>query len=98
MAVTKCPLKCCRPCVCECGTSHTSMLAQVLAASEMPCCCMATPVQRGCKAELDGATFVGHSDLAATKDAPAISMQLCHEALMAFDRACVQMRGETCLL
>jgi hypothetical protein len=37
---------------------------------------------------------VGHSDYAATKDAPAISMQLSHEALKAYLNAHVLMRGE----
>jgi hypothetical protein len=50
-------------------------------------------VQDACKAELEGVTFVGHSDLAATKDAPAISMALSHEALIVSRKAHVQMRG-----
>jgi hypothetical protein len=52
------------------------------------------PVQDSCRAELEGVTFVGHSDVAATKDAPAISMMLSHQALMAFTKAHVLMRGE----
>jgi hypothetical protein len=59
---------------------------------------MIMPVQDGCRAELEGVTFVGHSDLAATKDAPAITMALCHEALIAFSKARVQARGELPLL
>jgi hypothetical protein len=55
-------------------------------------------VQEGCRAELEGATFVGHSDLAATKNAPAISMEMCHEALVALSKAHVQMRGALQLL
>jgi hypothetical protein len=59
---------------------------------------MPMPLQDGCKAELERVTFVGHSDLAATKDAPAISMALYHAALKAFSKAHVQMRGALQLL
>jgi hypothetical protein len=51
------------------------------------------PVQEGCKAVLKGVTFTGHSDLAATKDAPAISMALSHLALKAHCKAHVLMQG-----
>jgi hypothetical protein len=50
-------------------------------------------VQEG-RAELEGVTFVGRTDVAATRDAPAISMVLCHEALQAHTKARVQMRGK----
>jgi hypothetical protein len=56
------------------------------------------PVQNGCRAELEGVTFVGRTDLAATKDAPAISMALCHQALKGTSKAHVQMRSKKLLV
>jgi hypothetical protein len=52
------------------------------------------PVQNDCRAELEGVTFIGRTDLAASKAAPGISMALSHEALQAHTKAHVQMRGE----
>jgi hypothetical protein len=50
-------------------------------------------LQDGCRAELEGVTFVGRSDLAASKDAPAISMTLCHMALMVGEGATARLKG-----
>jgi hypothetical protein len=50
-------------------------------------------MQDGCKAELEGVTFTGRTDLAASRDAPAISMALSHMALCAGLDATARLKG-----
>jgi hypothetical protein len=52
------------------------------------------PAQDGCKAELEGVTFIGTTDLGLAGDAPAISMVLCHHALVMAGNAHVLMKGD----
>jgi hypothetical protein len=50
-------------------------------------------LQDGSRAELQGVTFTGRTDLAATKDAPAISMAMSHVALSVCRDATACLQG-----
>jgi hypothetical protein len=50
-------------------------------------------VQNGCKAELEGVTFTGRTDLSAIKDAPAISLSTWHQAFAAGSKATARLKG-----
>jgi hypothetical protein len=51
-------------------------------------------MQEGARAELEGVTFIGSTDVGAAENAPAISMMLSHQALVATSTAHVHMRGD----
>jgi hypothetical protein len=50
-------------------------------------------MQDSSKAELEGVTFTGRTDLAATKDAPAISMSRWHQAFGVGRNATARLKG-----
>jgi hypothetical protein len=55
---------------------------------------MITLCQGGCKAELEGVTFIGTTGIGLARNAPAISMMLCHQALTVASNAHVLMKGD----
>jgi hypothetical protein len=54
-------------------------------------------MQDGCRAELQGVTFTGRTELGASQDAPSISRVLSFYALGAFSSAQVSLKGDPCV-
>jgi hypothetical protein len=52
-------------------------------------------MQEGARAELEGVTFIGYTELGATESAPAISRITSYQALMATSKSRVRMKGDT---
>jgi hypothetical protein len=68
----------------------SATIAQPMPQQLVPFC---TSLQDGCTASLEGVTFTGRTDLAASKDAPAISMAMPHLALCAVQDATARLKG-----